>query len=362
MARLCGSRDDGQPIFHSPVGQDVVLQEGARLTFRYIQWTGEVDTELAVALYDRDQPPVDLVRVNVFEGTGSNLRGRNQPHGGWAAVDLSPYVARYAGRPVNLQIECNLLDRAGNRSARRPGLCDDVSSRRGGRPACLEHGSLQRRAYRCDARPWTARMSRVLSVDLTVFTRTFVAVFVMADALGNAPLFLVLTRRLEPRERAAVIDRAALVAVLVLLGFAFAGEAVLAYLHIRLASLKVAGGLLLLLVALDMLRGHMDAPVTEAGRDLAITPLALPLLAGPGTLTTVMILMSESPAARTSVVLGILSAMIVTWIIVRQAPLVDRLIGKSGATIATKLLGFLLAALAVEIGSGGIRELLSSAM
>jgi multiple antibiotic resistance protein len=199
-------------------------------------------------------------------------------------------------------------------------------------------------------------------VDLTVFTRTFVAVFVMADALGNAPLFLVLTRRLEPRERAAVIDRAALVAVLVLLGFAFAGEAVLAYLHIRLASLKVAGGLLLLLVALDMLRGHMDAPVTEAGRDLAITPLALPLLAGPGTLTTVMILMSESPAARTSVVLGILSAMIVTWIIVRQAPLVDRLIGKSGATIATKLLGFLLAALAVEIGSGGIRELLSSAM
>lgn len=196
-----------------------------------------------------------------------------------------------------------------------------------------------------------------LGLDSSIFIRTFIAVFVMADALGNAPVVLVLTKDMEATERNKVADRASLVATLVLLLFAFAGQAMLQYLHIRMASLEVAGGLLLLLIALDMLRGELDTPIVEAKRDVAISPLALPLLAGPGTLTTVMLLMAESEQARLSVVAGILSAMLVTWMIVRQVSLVDRWIGAEGAVIVTKLLGFLLAGLAVEIGSGGIREL-----
>lgn len=187
--------------------------------------------------------------------------------------------------------------------------------------------------------------------------QTFVAVFVLADALGNAPIVSLLTKGMEVEQRNGVINRATIVATVVLLVFAFAGQAMLNYLHISMGSLRVAGGLLLLLIALDMLQGDLDAPVVEQNRDVAITPLALPLLAGPGTLTTVMLLMSESPQARSSVVIGIVSAMLVTWIIVRQAAQIDKLIGEEGAIIAMKLLGFLLAALAVEIGSEGIREL-----
>jgi multiple antibiotic resistance protein len=194
-------------------------------------------------------------------------------------------------------------------------------------------------------------------VDTSVLIQTFTAVFVMADALGNAPVFLILTKGMEPAERHQIVDRATVVATVVLLVFAFGGRFVLEYLHISLSSLRVAGGLLLLLIALDMLRGELDTPVAEAGRDVAITPLALPLLAGPGTLTTVMILMADSPNAHISVVVGILSAMIVTWIIMRQSARIDRWIGPEGAIIATKILGFLLAALAIEIGSEGIREL-----
>lgn len=194
-------------------------------------------------------------------------------------------------------------------------------------------------------------------MDTSVLIQTFTAVFVMADALGNAPVFLILTKGMEPAERHQVVDRATIVATVVLLVFAFGGRFVLEYLHISLASLRVAGGLLLLLIALDMLRGELDTPVAEAGRDVAITPLALPLLAGPGTLTTVMILMADSPNAHISVVVGILSAMLVTWIIMRQSARIDRWIGPEGAIIATKILGFLLAALAIEIGSEGIREL-----
>ncbi|MBW4545202.1 MAG: MarC family protein [Symplocastrum torsivum CPER-KK1] len=197
-------------------------------------------------------------------------------------------------------------------------------------------------------------------MDTSIFIKTFVAVFVLADALGNIPILLVLTKGMEPEQRNNVVDRATIVATLVLLGFAFAGKWVLQYLDISMGSLRIAGGLLLLIIALRMLEGELDTPVVEQGRDVAITPLALPLLAGPGTLTTVMLLMSEAPNAHISVVVGIVSAMFVTWVIVRQAGRIDPWLGPEGAVIITKLLGFLLAALAVEIGSAGIRELFLS--
>ena len=194
-------------------------------------------------------------------------------------------------------------------------------------------------------------------MNFTVLFKAFIAVFVIADALGNAPLFLVLTKGMELEQRNKVVDKASVVATAVLLAFAFAGQAILDYLNISIGSLEVAGGLLLLLIALQMLNGEIDTPIVEQERDVAITPLAFPLLAGPGTLTTVMLLMSQSPEARISVVIGIVAAMIVTWFIVRQASRIDRFIGAEGAVIITQLLGFLLAALAVEIGSSGIKEL-----
>ena len=196
-------------------------------------------------------------------------------------------------------------------------------------------------------------------MNFTVLFKAFIAVFVIADALGNAPLFLVLTKGMELEQRNKVVDKASVVATLVLLAFAFAGQAILDYLNISIGSLEVAGGLLLLLIALQMLNGEIDTPIVEQERDVAITPLAFPLLAGPGTLTTVMLLMSQSPEARLSVVIGIVAAMVVTWFIVRQASRIDRFIGAEGAVIITQLLGFLLAALAVEIGSSGIKELFS---
>lgn len=194
-------------------------------------------------------------------------------------------------------------------------------------------------------------------MDIPVLIKAFVAVFVLADALGNAPIFLVLTKGMEVEQRNNVVNRASIVATLVLLAFGFAGQTVLDYLHISMASLRVAGGLLLLQISLRMLSGEMDTPIVDEGRDVAITPLALPLLAGPGTLTTVMLLMSESADAQLSVVVGIVAAMLVTWFIVRLSARIDRWIGAEGAIIVTQLLGFLLAALAVEIGSEGIREL-----
>jgi multiple antibiotic resistance protein len=194
-------------------------------------------------------------------------------------------------------------------------------------------------------------------VDISILIKTFVAVFVLADAVGNIPILLVLTRGMEAEQRNRVINKAIGVAIAVLLLFAFGGKFILSYLDISFASLRVAGGLLLLLIALQMLRGDLDTPVIDQERDVAITPLALPLLAGPGTLTTVMLLMSDSPSPHISVIVGIVAAMIVTWLILRLANYIDQWIGAEGEVIITQLFGFLLAALAVEIGSQGIREL-----
>ncbi|MEH2182418.1 MarC family protein [Nostoc sp.] len=197
-------------------------------------------------------------------------------------------------------------------------------------------------------------------MDIPILIQTFIAVFILADAVGNIPIVLVLTKGMMPDQRNKVIDKAIIIAIAVLLLFAFAGQVILNYLEISIGSLRVAGGLLLLLIALQMLRGELDQPIIEEGRDVAITPLALPLLAGPGTLTTVMLLMSKSQSPHIGVVVGILGAMFVTWLILRLANLIDRWIGAEGGVIVTQLLGFLLAALAVEIGSGGIRELFLS--
>ncbi|PLZ15320.1 MarC family protein [Fischerella thermalis] len=197
-------------------------------------------------------------------------------------------------------------------------------------------------------------------MDASVLIKTFVAVFVLADAIGNVPVVLVLTKGMEPEQRNKVIDKAILVAIAVLLIFAFGGQLILSYLDISMGSLRVAGGLLLLLISLQMLQGDLDTPVIDKERDVAITPLALPLLAGPGTLTTVMLLMSESPNPHISVIVGIIGAMLVSWLILRQANFIDQWFGAEGEVIVTQLLGFLLAALAVEIGSTGIRELFLS--
>ncbi|MBD2521990.1 MarC family protein [Nostoc sp. FACHB-133] len=197
-------------------------------------------------------------------------------------------------------------------------------------------------------------------MDISILVQTFIAVFVLADAVGNIPIVLVLTKGMMPDQRNKVIDKVIIVAIAVLLLFAFAGQIILNYLEISIGSLRVAGGVLLLLIALQMLRGKLDQPIIEEGRNVAITPLALLLLEEPGTLTMVMLLMSKSQSPHIAVAVGIFGAMFITWLILRLANMIDQWIGAEGGVIVTQLLGFLLAALAVEIGSTEIRELFLS--
>src|SRR3954465_15098456 len=134
-------------------------------------------------------------------------------------------------------------------------------------------------------------------VNWRAFGETFVTLFVITDPIGNAPIFVAITRNLTPRQRQRAPLRAVVAAGGLILGFAVFGEVVLRYLHVSLGSLSIAGGLLLMLVALEMLRGS-DFPGGDpnAPEDIALVPLATPLVAGPGAIATAIVLWRHHPS------------------------------------------------------------------
>ncbi len=186
------------------------------------------------------------------------------------------------------------------------------------------------------------------------FGETFVTLFVITDPLGNAPIFLAITRRLAPAERQQAAVRAALAAGTLILGFAIFGELVLRYLDVSIESLSIAGGLLLLLVALEMLRGT-DFPTGDSD-DLALVPLATPLVAGPGAIATAMVLWRNHPHAggHLAVILAILAAVACVGITLLMAERLTRAVNPAFFAFLTRVFGLLLSAIAVQLVVNGI--------
>jgi multiple antibiotic resistance protein len=192
---------------------------------------------------------------------------------------------------------------------------------------------------------------------LRAFGETFVTLFVITDPIGNAPIFVAITRHLTPRQRQRAAVRAVVAAGALILGFAVFGEIVLRYLHVSLGSLSIAGGLLLMLVALEMLRG-MDYP-EEGGRaqDVALVPIATPLLAGPGAIATVIVLTRRHHdfGGKVSVLIGILAALAVVGLGMAVAERLSRVLPESLIQFLTRVFGLLLSAIAVQLVVNGVR-------
>lgn len=188
-------------------------------------------------------------------------------------------------------------------------------------------------------------------MDWKLLVTTFITLVVIVDPVGNAPVFLVLTRDTDPARRRRFAGQAVLAATAVIFIFAFFGHYILDYLGITLESLMVAGGVLLGIVALDMMKGRVNAGEGEArSANVALVPLGTPLLAGPGAVVAAMLLMSrqETASGKALVATGILAALIVVWIALRLANGLMRLLRETGVDLLTRVMGILLAAIAVE--------------
>jgi multiple antibiotic resistance protein len=180
------------------------------------------------------------------------------------------------------------------------------------------------------------------------FAEAFITLAVIMDPLGSAPTFIVLTSGRPARERRQAALQAAAVAGLLVLGFALFGRLVLDFLHVSVESLTIAGGLLLLLVALQMLRGDdLSQPDTA---NIAFVPLATPLLAGPGAIAAVMVLTRRYADASglLAIVLAIAAVVIVVAIGLLLADQIARVLRPSVIQLLTRVLGLLLSAIAVQ--------------
>lgn len=194
-------------------------------------------------------------------------------------------------------------------------------------------------------------------MEWRAFGEALVTLLVIMDPPGNAPVFVSLTSHLSTREaRVAAVSAVGAAAVLVL-GFALFGELVLEYLNVSVESLSIAGGLLLLLVALQMLRG--DGPPPSAARNVALVPLATPLLAGPGAIAEAMVLVRRHPGAggRAAVVAGIIVALLVVGATLLMAERLSRVVPTSVVQFLTRVLGLLLSAIAVQLIVDAVRSL-----
>lgn len=190
---------------------------------------------------------------------------------------------------------------------------------------------------------------------------TFVTLTVIMDPVGVAPIFIATTAPLSEKQRRQTALRAVLAAGALIIGFALGGSAVLDYLDVSVDSLSIAGGLLLMLVALEMLRG-MDYP-EEGGRDQdpALVPIATPLLAGPGAIATVIVLSRRHHdfGGKLSVLIGIAGALAVVGAGMFAAERLARVLPDSLIQFLTRVFGLLLSAIAVQLVVNGVEGTIS---
>ncbi|MBN9073929.1 MAG: MarC family protein [Rhizobiales bacterium] len=199
----------------------------------------------------------------------------------------------------------------------------------------------------------------------------FVTILVTIDPPGLAPLFLAVTRGMNRDERMQVSVRASVIGFAVLAVFALMGSAILGAFGITLPAFRVAGGLLLFFIAFEMVferrqerkEKSADAAITKDHiRNLAAFPLAIPLIAGPGAISATVLLSGSmaSTAGQVALVAIILLCLLITYLVFVLADRIDRLLGETGRSILTRLLGVILAALAVQFVADGVKALMAA--
>jgi multiple antibiotic resistance protein len=194
-------------------------------------------------------------------------------------------------------------------------------------------------------------------VNGVLLAEVFVTLFVIMDPVGTVPVFLSLTggRSAETARRAAW--QAVLVSFGVISAFGFFGQQILGYLHITLPALQAAGGLLLLLVALQLLTGQEEAMTAGSGTNVALVPLGTPLLAGPGAIVATMVFARQVDrfSEFTAVALGVVLVHLTLWLSMRFSLPILRLLRESGVMLITRIAGLLLSAIAVQMVADAVR-------
>ncbi len=197
----------------------------------------------------------------------------------------------------------------------------------------------------------------------------FVALFVIIDPVGNAPIFVALTEGADSKFRRIMAIKGPVVAMLILSTFAWIGSDLLGFLGISMSAFKIAGGLMLAVIAFEMVFEKRNRRKSENAErltrvtdpdDVSVCPVAIPLLAGPGSIATVMLLVGkyQDDVSSQLIVIGALAAVLLCCVILYLlAGLVERFIGQTISNIITRILGIILSALSVQFVTDGLKEI-----
>ena len=202
-------------------------------------------------------------------------------------------------------------------------------------------------------------------LDFTEYSKIFISLFAIVDPVGMIPIIIALTAGLTAQKRGRVGRMASFSVLVILLAALLLGEAILGFFGISIHSFRTAGGILLLLMSINMLIGDKpsytpdDTGDSDATSSVAIVPLSTPLLAGPGAISTVIL---DAHKGTNTGHYGVMALILVllsltVWLTFLVAPWVSRRLGKLGSNIVSRLMGLLLAAIAVEFIAGGLRGL-----
>ncbi|MBD3811054.1 MAG: NAAT family transporter [Betaproteobacteria bacterium] len=206
------------------------------------------------------------------------------------------------------------------------------------------------------------------AMDILELAKAALALFAIVDPVGVIPMFLLATQGYTLAQSHAAARIAALTVLGVLTLFAFLGEPLLMFFGIRLAAFAVAGGLLLLLLALSMVQARVspqrqtqdEAAEAEEREAVGVVPLGIPLLAGPGAITHVIVAASAAKGEvlhQTALLIPIGLVALSVWLSFRAAPVISRRLGKTGIHVVTRLMGLIIAAISVEMIADGLGKL-----
>ena len=203
-------------------------------------------------------------------------------------------------------------------------------------------------------------------MDPTFALATFISIMAIVNPMGAVSSYVALTEGYEKKEKRAAIKKAVVLGIAVLLVFTFIGRFIFDFFSITVDGFKIAGGVILFIIAMDMVRG-MTSPskLTEKEKidslereQIGIIPLGIPLLAGPGSISTVMIAMSTShqPILYTTlvVVVSILLTMSLSYVILRQSDRIFDRVGRAGTKVISRIMGLIIATMAVQFIASGI--------
>ena len=201
--------------------------------------------------------------------------------------------------------------------------------------------------------------------ELPALIAAFTTLFIIIDPPGLAPLYIALTQGMSAAQRRAIGLRACLTAMVLMLGFLFLGASLLGFIGISMPAFRIAGGILLFITALDMLferrqsrRKSNADDSNDPGHDPSVFPLAIPLIVGPGAITTIILLAGRAtgPADFAAIAAVMALNLIIVFGFFLASTRIERILGKTGINVVTRVLGMLLAALAVQFILDGLRS------